>query len=115
MSVEAVAEPQYSLAELEKAVAMIASGVEILRVYAARTGRPCRQVIYEDVSNGSLELALMACDEMDVPRRTGEIVKQRSVERMARDSTEDWNERFQSEMGAETRNWLLRYDSMLAT
>ncbi len=115
MNTEAVGEPNYSLAELEKAVAMIASGVEILRVYAARTGRPCRQVVYEDISNGSLGPALMACDEIGVPRRTGEILKQRSVERMSRDSTEDWNERFRREMGAETRNWILKYDEMLAT
>ena len=115
MSAEAVAEPQYNLAELEKTVAMIASGVEIMRVYAARTGRPCRQIIYEDVADGSLEPALMACDEMGVPRRTGEILKPRSVERMARDSKEDWNERFRSEMGKETRNWLQRYEKMLAT
>ena len=108
------ADPEYNLAHLEYAVARIVSGAEVLRVYAARTGRPSQKVIYEDVSGGDLTTALAACDALGIPRRRRPPTTVRTIERMPREGAEEWGERFKVEMGPKTREWLDKYQEVLA-
>ena len=108
------ANPEYNLAHLEYAVARIVSGAEVLRVYAARTGRPSQKVIYEDVSGGDLTTALAACDALGIPRRRKPPAMVRTIERMPREGAEEWAERFKVEMGPKTREWLDKYQEILS-
>ncbi len=111
--VERIAEPAYNLAELEIGVEKIAAGVDLLRQYAERTGRPSHQVVYEDLLEGSLAAAFSACDALGVPKRIEDIDRVRSVERMPRDVADEWRQRFLDEAGPKTLECIERYQQSL--
>ena len=110
---EALAEPAYNLGELEWTVERIASGVDLFRQYVERTGRPSRQVVYEDLLEGSLAAAFSACDSLGAPRRIEDIDRVRSVERMPRDVADEWRQRFLDEAGSKTLECIDRYQKSL--
>jgi hypothetical protein len=89
----------------------VATSMEILRAYVARTGRPWRPLFYEDFEHGDFTAAETVCDAFGVPRlASGETgPKMPPLTRTADDVNVAWKARFMEEMSPATRDCVSRY------
>ena len=104
----------YDHVKIANSVRNIAVGVEQLRAYAIRSGRPWRTLIYEDFAESDLNPALAACEALGAPRReAGSKIRPRRVERLGDGTNEAWGARFHADMNPATRGWIERYRAAL--
>jgi hypothetical protein len=89
---------------------VITEGVEALRFYAHRSGRPRRVLLYEDFAEGDLRKAEEACDALGVPRsHSNSSIHPMPVERTGDAVNETWAARFREEMDSSVRGCIERY------
>ena len=104
----------YDVAKIATAIKKLTAGVEQLRLYANRSGRPCQILVYEDFSRDDFSPALAACDALGVPRRDAEgTIVHRPVERVADATNDEWRARFAEDMDEKTRNLIERYGALI--
>ncbi|MGI8839824.1 MAG: Stf0 family sulfotransferase [Caulobacteraceae bacterium] len=102
----------YNEADIAKSVGLIAGGVERLRLYAERSGRPCRRLIYEDFADGDFTSPVAVCDALGVPHRAADsAIEYSPVEPIGNATNKKWAARFREEMDAETREIIERYQA----
>ncbi|MDQ2861279.1 MAG: Stf0 family sulfotransferase [Pseudomonadota bacterium] len=100
----------YDGADIARYISLIAGGVDILRLYAERSGRPWRSAVYEDFAQGDFTLVMAACDSLGVPRRrAGSHIRPMPVERIGDATNEAWAARFREDAGPPIRDRIERY------
>jgi LPS sulfotransferase NodH len=102
----------YDGAKIAQYVSIISRGAQRLRLYAERSGRPWRPLVYEDFAGGDCTQATAACDALGVPRRrAGSKFRPMPVERIGDATNEAWAARFRGELDGSTRDLIERYET----
>ncbi|MGI8839822.1 MAG: Stf0 family sulfotransferase [Caulobacteraceae bacterium] len=100
----------YDEAKIGEYISIIAGGVERLRLYAERSGRPCRRLIYEDFAGGDFTAPTAICDALGLPRRpAGSRIRPMPVERIGDAVNAEWAARFTAGMDFATRDLVEGY------
>jgi LPS sulfotransferase NodH len=106
--------PVYDGVRIAQSISTIVSAAERLRLYAERSERPLRLLIYEDFAQGDFSQAMAACDALGVPlRRSGAQIRSMPVERISDATNEAWGARFREEMSASARDLVERYSTKI--
>ena len=91
-------------------ISVIVGVVGRLRLYARRSGRPWRALIYEDFARGDFTKAMETCDALGIPRRhAASRIRPMPVERIGDATNEAWAARFQQEMDSASGKLIDQY------
>ncbi len=104
----------YDGEKIAKAIRVIASTFEQLRLYAEVAGRPWQMVFYEDFAEGDFTTVLQACAAFGVPPANPDSMSApRRVERAGDEINETWIARFQAETPPGAEDVIERYQAAL--
>ncbi len=102
--------PTYDGKKIAEYLVLIADGVEMLRTYARRSGRPCRLLVYEDFAEGDFTSAIKDCEGLGTPRRGPDrALRPARVIRIGDAVNLEWAARFRAEMDVASGRLIDRY------